>query len=194
MTRRLLLTLIIAVIAGATTVTASYAAFSGGSANASNQFDAGSVSVSDGHPAVTPITITDLRPGTTVSNCVPVTYGGSLSADLRQYATSSGALAPYIRIKVTRGTGLTGSWPSCTGFTADSADHIGAGAGVVYDGALSSFPTTYAGATLDPTTASPETWTNLESHHYKYDVSITNTAAAQGLTGSMTITWEARNQ
>ena len=48
--------------------------------------------------------------------------------------------------------------------------------------------------THDPTNGSPETWTNLESHHYKYDISITNTAAAQGLTGSMAITWDARNQ
>jgi hypothetical protein len=152
------------------------------------------VSVTDGHAAVTPITITSLRPGTTISNCVPVTYGGSLSSDLRQYATTSGSLATYIQLKVTRGTGLSGAWSSCTGFSADATNYIGQGAGVVYNGAASSFPATFAAGTPDPTAGSPETWTNTETHAYQYDVSITNTTAAQGLTGSMSITWEARNQ
>jgi hypothetical protein len=194
MKRRLILGLIVTAAAGATAVGGSYAAFSRTTGDASNQFNAGSVSVTDGHAAVTPITITNLRPGTTISNCLPVTYGGSLSSSVRQYATTSGSLAPYIQLTVTRGTGLSAAWSACTGFSADATNYIGQGAGVVYSGALSSFPTTFAGATVDPTAGSPESWTNAETHAYKYDVSITNTAAAQGLSGSMTITWEAQNQ
>ena len=178
---------------GAVTVSGTYAAFSRTTGNQGNRLDAGSVTVSDGHPAATPISITNLRPGTTVSNCVAVTYTGSLPADLRQYATTSGALVPYVQIKVTRGNGLSAAWPSCTGFTADATNYIGQGAGVIYNGALSSIPTSAAAATRDPTNAAPETWTNPETHAYRYDISLTNTPAAQGLSGSTTITFRAEN-
>jgi predicted ribosomally synthesized peptide with SipW-like signal peptide len=193
MTRRLLLTVVLLGITGAVTVTGTYAAFSGTTASASNQFTAGSVSVSDGHAAATPISITDLRPGSTVANCIAVRHDGSVDADLRQYVTTSGALIPYVQLKVTRGSGLSAGWPSCTGFGADGTNYIGQGNGVVYNGALASFPTSSGGATLDPTAGSPEAWSNLETHAYQYEISLTNTAAAQGLSGSMTITWEAQN-
>lgn len=193
MTRRVLLTLLIVGLTGTVAATATYAAFSGTTASASNQFDSGSVTVTDGNAAATPIDISNLRPGTTVSNCVNVSYSGSLPADLRQYVTTSGALIPYVQIKVTRGSGLSGAWPTCTGFTADGTNYIGQGNGVIYNGAVSSFPASPGAATLDPTNAAPETWSNPESHGYRYDISLQNTTAAQGLSGSITITWQATN-
>jgi hypothetical protein len=175
------------------TITGTYAAFSNVTGSPGNRLTAGSVSVSDGHAAAAAISITNLRPGTTVSNCINVTYDGDVAADLRQYASRTGALVPYLNLKVTRGSGLSAGWPSCTGFTADSTTYAAAN-GVVYNGTLSSFPTSAGAATLDPTNASPETWSPGESHAYQYDLSVTNSAAAQGLSGSMTITWELRNQ
>ncbi|MEA2445203.1 MAG: hypothetical protein QOJ12_2495 [Thermoleophilales bacterium] len=193
MKRRLLLTVLVLALFAGVTITGTYAAFSNASANTGNHMTAGSVSVSDGHTAATAISITTLRPGTTVSNCINVTYDGDVAAGLRQYMSTSGTLVPYLNLKVTRGSGLSAGWPSCTGFTADSTTYAAA-TGVIYNGALSSFPTSAGTATLDPTTASPETWSPGESHAYQYDISVTNTAAAQGLTGSTTITWEVRNQ
>lgn len=193
MMRRLLLTLLVLGVTGAITVTGTYAAFSGATANASNQFTAGSVTISDGHAAATPISITNLRPGSTATNCIAVRHDGSVNADVRQFASTSGTLIPYVQLKVTRGTGLSAGWPACTGFSADATNYIGQGNGVVYNGALSSFPTSSGTATLDPTNASPETWSNLETHAFQYEISLTDTTAAQGLSGSMTITWEAQN-
>jgi hypothetical protein len=193
MKRRLLLTALVVAGFGAVTITGTYAAFSRTTANPSNQFTAGSLAVTDGHVAATPISITGLRPGSTASNCIEVTNGGNVDATLRQYASSSGSLASYIQVKVTRGTGLSGAWPACTGFSADGTNYIGQGNGVLYNGALSSFPASYAAATTDPTNGSPETWTSSESHAYRYDITLTNTTAAQGLSGSLTITWQARS-
>lgn len=193
MKRRVLMTVLVLVTFAGATIAGTFAAFGNVTASSGNHLTAGSVSVSDGHAAATAITITGLRPGTTASNCVDVTYDGSVAADLRQYASTSGTLVPYLNLKVTRGSGLSAAWPSCTGFTADSATYAAAN-GVIYNGTLASFPASAGSATLDPTNASPETWLPGESHAYQYDVSVTNTAAAQGLTGSMTITWEARNQ
>ena len=193
MTRRILLTLLVVGVAGTMAATGTYAAFSGTTASNSNELTAGSVAISDGHAAAAPITITDLRPVAPVTNCLAVRHDGTVDSDVRQYASTSGALIPYLQLKVTRGTGLSAAWPSCTGFTADGTDYIGQGNGVVYNGSLSSFPTSSGTATLDPTTGSPETWSNLETHAFRYEISVTNTAAAQGLSGSITITWEAQS-
>ena len=193
MKRRLLLTALVLAGFAAVTITGTYAAFSKTSANSSNQFTAGSLSLTDGHAAATAISITGLRPAAPASNCMLVANGGNVSASLRQYASSSGSLTPYLQLKVTRGSGLSGAWPLCTGFTADGTDYVGQGSGVVYNGALSSFPASYATATTDPTNGSPATWAGGESHAYKYEISVSNTAAAEGLTGSLTITWEARS-
>ena len=192
--RRVLLTLIITGIAGAIAGTATYAAFSGPTANSGNEFTAGSVTVTDSHPTATPVvTISNLRPGTTSQTCIAVTYSGSLAADLRQYAVSTGALKPYLNLKVIRGSGLSAAFPSCTGFGADSTDYIGSGNGVVYDGTLASFPATAGAAGLDPTSGAAETWTTSESHSYMYEISVQNTAAAQGLTGDITFYWEPQS-
>ena len=193
MKRRLLLTVLVLAMSAGMTITGTYAAFSNVTASSGNQVTAGSVSVSDGHAAATAISISNLRPGTTASNCINVTYDGNVAADLRQYVSTSGTLVPYLNLKVTRGSGLSAGWPSCTGFTPDSVTYAAAN-GVIYNGTLSSFPTSAGAATLDPTNASPETWSPGESHAYQYDVSVTNTAAAQGLSGSMTISWEVRSQ
>jgi hypothetical protein len=76
----------------------------------------------------------------------------------------------------------------------DTADYGYGPNGVVYEGALSSFPSSYAGGIVDPTPASAETWTPSESHSYRYAISLNDDPAAQGLSSSATFRWEARNQ
>ena len=53
-----------------------------------------------------------------------------------------GALGPYVNLKIEPGTQVTPSFPSCTGFVADAT-------GAIFDAALSTFPTTYAGGISD---------------------------------------------
>ena len=56
---------------------------------------------------------------------------------------------------ITRGTIATPTFDSCTGFTADAANYIGAGAGVIYDGKLADYPTSYAAGIVDPDSDAP---------------------------------------
>lgn len=70
---------------------------------------------------------------------------------------------------------------------------MGAGAGVVYSGTLQSFPDDYTSGLVDPTPGSPESWTNGETHTYKFVVSVQDNNSAQGKNATQTFTWEARN-
>ena len=80
------------------------------------------------------------------------TYGGTVPADVRVYGSVSGGLAGYLTLTVTRGT-IAGApaAKSCTSFVADSTDYLSKGAGVIYSGNLSAFPTSAASALVDPT-------------------------------------------
>ena len=63
------------------------------------------------------------------------------------YDTVGGTgLATYLNLTVTRGTiSGTPAAGSCTGFTADTTAWSGAGAGVIYNGTLASFPASTPG-------------------------------------------------
>jgi hypothetical protein len=63
----------------------------------------------------------------------------------------------------------------------------------MYNGTLANWPTSAASAQVDPTAASPETWTTGETHGYQFQVTLLNNNAAQGLTGTETFTFEADN-
>ena len=95
---------------------------------------------------------------------------------------------------MTRGTfSGTPSAGSCTGFTADATNYNGNGAGVVYSGLLSAFPTTTGTAFDDPKTSSVATWNSGDKHGYKVVLSLPAgaDAAAQGKTATASITWLA---
>jgi hypothetical protein len=114
---------------------------------------------------------------------------GSLNADVKLYTPSSiGALGPYVNLKIEPGSQSSPSFPSCTGFTADGA--------AIFDGALSTFPTTYAGGVADNPGAS-SAWTNGDAVVYRVTAALSASApdSAQGATtGLHTLRWEARNQ
>ena len=74
----------------------------------------------------------------------------------------------------------------------------GSGAGVVYSGLLSAYPSTWAAGVVDPNNcgAPPcpaESWTNPTNRVYKFAITLANDNNAQGLSSSATFTWEARN-
>lgn len=194
MPRKLLLAVLALVAIGVTAGSATYAAFSGTTGNSGNTFAAGSVVLADNDSSASLLTLSSAKPGNSDTGCIRVTYTGSLAATVRLYASVSGSLPQYLNVTVTRGTDSSPSFDSCTNFTADGTNYIGAGAGVIYSGTLSAFPTTYAAGIVDPTSGSPATWTNPTSRSYRISVSLANNAAAQALSGSASFTWEARNQ
>ena len=65
---------------------------------------------------------------------------------------------------------------------------------MIYQGALSGFPATYAGGIVDPIPGSPETWTASEARVYRFAVTLADDNAAQGQSATASFSWEARNQ
>jgi len=181
------------VVAGAAT----WSSFAQTTANPSNSFSAGTVAISD-NDAGTTLSIPALSPGVSSSGCIKVTYTGSLASAVRMYASTTGALAQYLNLTITRGTQTSPTFPSCTGFSADSANYIGAGAGVMYSGTLSNLASTYTNfaSGLVDAPGSPQTWSAGSARSYMLTVSLPAGApsAAQGLSSTATFTWEAQNQ
>ena len=197
--RRTRLLLMGMVLAGMTAITAgvTYGAFTRATGNASNTVSAGTVTLGDNDGGAAALSLSSAIGGASTTNCIQVTATGSLPSDVRAYAGVTGTLAPYLRLKVTRGTDPSPSFGSCTGFTADSCNYQGAGAGVLYDGLLSAYPASYAAAAVDPGTCAgaAESWTTGEAHSYKLEVSFAGTdSTAEGKSSTATFRWEARNQ
>jgi hypothetical protein len=192
--RKWFLSLSVVTVAAGVAGTASFAAFSASSENPNNDYSAGTVLIGDNDAGATMVTLTGGDAGNSSSGCILVTYSGTLASTVRLYATTTGDIAPYITLKVTRGTDASPSFPSCTGFTPDGTDYLGQGNGVIYNGTLSSFPTTYAAGQVDPTSGSPAAWNTSEAHAYKLTVTLSSDPAGQGTSGTASFFWEARNQ
>lgn len=161
--------------------------YSLGASNSGDSFKAGTVALSNNSSGSAPVSLSNAVPtqNDTSTGCVTVTYGGSLSANVRMYASSlsDGGLAPYLNVTVTHGSfsGAAPAYPSCTSFVADSG-------GQIYSGTLAAFPTSFA------TGVGNLTWSNGSSHVYEIQVQLQDTTSAKGKNASATFTWEAQNQ
>jgi hypothetical protein len=179
---------ILVVAAAATTVGVTYAAFTAVVSNAGNSVSSATVEIADNDGGSAMLALANATPGSSDTSCIRVNYSGSLSSTVRLYGTVTGTLAPHLILTVTRGTDSAPSFDSCTNFTADATDHIGAGPGVIWSGLLSTFPSTWAGGVVDPAT-----WTTSEAHSYRFVVSPVDRDAAEGLSSTFAPSWEARN-
>jgi hypothetical protein len=190
--RKLLRSLIVLSVVAACVAAGTFSAFSASTSNAANSFAAGTVAIgdNDGGGAVA---LPGLTAGDNVTGCIAVTYTGTLDAGVRLYASLSGTLGPYMTLTVTRGTDPTPAFSSCTSFTPDTTNYLGLGPGVLYNGLVSGFPTTYATGIVDPLSGSPETWTTSEQHSYRFSITVANNLQAQGKSETTGFTWEARN-
>jgi len=192
--RKVALTLVLLLMLGAFGV-ATWSAFSSTTANTGNSFTAGTVTIADNDAAAAMFSMTGMTPSSTETACIKVSYTGTLTSNVRLYGTTTGTgLDPYINLTVTRGTYSSDpGFDSCTNFTADSTDYIGSGAGIMYSGTLTAYTDSYVAGTVDPTSGSPEAWTNGENHVYEFVVTVADNNSAQGLNATQTFTWEARN-
>ena len=191
--RRMLGTVVVVGLLAGATAGVGWSAFFSTPSNSGNSFAAGTVSIQDNDAGTAMLALTSAGPADGDTSCLQVTYTGSLAATVRLYASVTGTLAQYLTLTVTRGTSSAPTFDSCTSFAADATNYIGAGAGVVYSGALSSLPSSYAAGIVDPTAGSPESWTSSEAHSYRLAVTLASDTAAQGLSAAATLTWEARN-
>jgi hypothetical protein len=171
-----------------------FSAFSSTTSSASNQFATGTVTLADNDLGASLYSISNAKPGESASKCIKVSYTGSLDADVRLFTTSTvGSLGPYIDLTITPGTQSSSSFPSCTGFVADSG-------GALYSGTLAAFGTaknSYANGVVDYPGTSATKWATNDSVVYQITATLQSAApdAAQGLTtGATTFNWEAHNQ
>src|SRR5439155_26116660 len=126
------------VVAGAGT----FSAFSATTANSGNSFAAGTVVISDSDSGSTMLSLSNAKPTDTSTGFLTVTSTGSLTSNVHLYASLTGSVGTYLNLTVTRGSGTSGV--SCTSFSGDGTNYFGNGAGVIYSGLLSAYPTTYA--------------------------------------------------
>jgi hypothetical protein len=183
-----------AAIAAGSTCVGAYAAFRATVANSADTYASGTVALSDNDAGTAMFTsLTSAAPSDSETSCIKVRYDGTLASGIRLYGTIGGALAPYLTLTVTRGTDPTPAFDTCATFSPDATNYIGSGNGVIYSGALGSFPTTYAGGIVDPTSGSPAIWTQNEEHVYRFTLTLDSNTAGQGQTASAGFTWEARN-
>jgi hypothetical protein len=177
-----------------------YAAFTKTTANYSDTYAAGTVILANNSAGAALLSLTNAVPtlaSQTDTGCITVTYTGSLPANVRLYATVGGTgLATYLGVTVTRGS-FSPSAPayrSCTNFVADATTYVaGQAPGVIYNGTLAGFGSSYAAGLVDPTAGTPASWTTGTSRVYKYTVLLQDTLAARGKNATASFSWEARN-
>src|SRR3954469_19470592 len=76
-------------VVGALVGVGTLSAFSSSTSNSGNNFDAGTVFISDNDAGSALYNVTNQKPGDTVTSCIKVTYGGSLAANVHLYTASS---------------------------------------------------------------------------------------------------------
>ena len=170
-----------------------FGAFTSTTSNANNELAAGTVAISDNDSNTAMYSVSNQKPGDSVTRCIRVTYTGSLPANVRLYTTSTiGALGPHVNLTVTPGTMPVGTaYPQCTGFVADGA--------ALFNGTLSGFATThnsYASGLVDFPGATTS-WATSNTVVYQFTVALSASApdtVQAATTGQHTYTWEAQNQ
>jgi hypothetical protein len=187
---RMLAILLLLVAAAVPFINSTFSLFKVQNAHA-NGFDAGTVVVkNDNNTTNTALPAsTAMKPGDSTSECLNVTYAGSLPAQVRIYHNSTNtSLERYVKLTVTRGTLSSPNGTSCDSFVPATAD------GAIYSGNLDALPTTYDSGVSD---SSEPVWSpgdiTPNTRAYKLTAIIEDTNEAQGLNMQNTITWEARN-
>ena len=162
-------------------VTASLAAFSDTTDNSGNNWSAGTVILTDDDAGSAMFIVSDMAPLATVTECIVVTYSGSLlPADVNLYGVSGGTgLDAYLDVTVEEGSG--GIFGNCAGFTPTST---------IFTGTLTSFAATHTNFATGAGAWNPAA--NPESRTYQFTVTLQDNNAAQGLNATATFTWEAQ--
>jgi predicted ribosomally synthesized peptide with SipW-like signal peptide len=187
-TRKALLSLLLLGAVGSVAGFGTWSAFTATTTNTGNSYTAGSVQISQHAGATTLYTGAHQSPSATTTGCVRVTYGATLPATVKLYASSITNGSSF-HLKVERGSGLTtlDNTMSCAGFTAAST---------AFDADMSTVPTTYA-AGIDGKAAAAA-WAQNDSIDYRFTITVIddstpNAHTTELGTGTHSFTWEARS-
>ena len=163
---------------------ATNAAFSAQTDNQSNQFAAGTVTLTDNDGGSALFTVTDMVPGQTEIGCIEVTYSGSLNPEVRTFGAVTGGdgLEAFLDLTIERGDG------DCTTFGTSTAVWTNGTDGDL--GVFAATATNYASGVdaWQPTGGAPN-----DTVPYRFTVTLQDDNGAQGLSSAVTFTWEAQN-
>ena len=184
--RKVLLT---TAVVGATAAVAglgAFAAFTATTSNTGNSITTGTVAISDNDAGVALYTLPAVGPGSSVTRCIRVTYSGSLGANVHLYRSNTVTNGTQFNIQVERGSGLSGAFPTCTGFTA---------AGIVYNGDLQTLGTDWGSG---PDARGGAAWATNDVVDYRFTISVPDDPTPNAHTtpvssSAHSFTWEARN-
>lgn len=190
---KLLVSLLLVGLLGTVAGMGVFSAFSSTTTNSNNTFSAGSVTIADNDSNAALYSVTNKKPGDSVTSCIKVTYTGTLSSDVHIYTLNTiNAFGQYIDLTITPGTQASPSFPSCTGFVADAG-------GALYTGTLLNFGTTknsYANGVVDYP-GSSSSWVTNDSVVYQFTATLqagTPDTQQGATTGLHDFNWEARSQ
>ncbi len=171
----------------------SQAAFSATTANGANNWNSGSVQLTDddGTSGVM-FNVSNIKPGQSGERCIVVTYNGSLAASVKLYGTTSNntTLAAYVQLTVESGTGSSfagSSGGTCTGFVSEAT--------IAPTDTLVNFGTTHTNFGNGAGSWSPTANNAGQTKVYRFAWSLPSNApdAAQNKSATATFTWEAQN-
>jgi hypothetical protein len=175
------------ILSAGATWRASSAVFTATTANGADTFATGNVALVDNDSAAAMFTVSGMKPGSTGQSCITVTYNGSLAAGVRLYGTSPSAtnsLDGQINLQVEESTASSTFGASCTGFTSPTT---------LYNGAMSTFGTTYTQYSNGLSTWAPSGSGQVHSYRFTYTLSSSAPNSVMSSTASITFTWEANN-
>jgi hypothetical protein len=163
---------------------ASYAAFSGTTSNAGNNWTAGTVSLSDDDSNGAMFSVPAAKGGDTGSKCIEVTYTGNLASTVKLYLADAdladNGLGQYITLQIDEGDG--GTFADCTGFSGTNR----------WNGTLAAFNSTpHNTFATGIGTFAPSN--NGDKKVYKFTYTVSNNAGAQGKDVTAKFTWEAQS-
>lgn len=190
---KLLMTLLVVGAIGSVAGFGAFSAFSSQTTNAANSFAAGTVNLTDNDSGAAMYSVANRKPGQSVTQCIKLTYDGTLASDVKLYTLSTiNAVGAYIDLTVEKGTATGATFPGCGTFTSEST---------VYTGTLGGFATaknSYAnGVAAFP--GSQTQWNQNDTLVYRFTLTLQDDNNANGgasalSSGNHTFTFEARNQ
>ena len=163
----------------------SQAAFTANVSNPGNSFTAGKVSVTSTGSGSATFSVTGLKPGSSGSQCVDVTYTGNIAASVKMYG------ANYVNTDASAGAGQLAAVITLTISTGAGANCAAPGAQTqIYSGSLHTFGTTITTFGTGIGTFTPSTNGTIKPYTVAYSVGNDNTA--QGDIGQVDFVWESQ--
>ena len=154
-----------------------------------NIVGAGTVDLVDDDSGSVMFNVSTLVPGDTVTNCIVVTYQGTVPdpSAVKLYSggfTDSGDFADYLNLTIDEGTG--GSFGDCTGFVSSSTIESG--------GTLTDFDTAHTGYGTGAGVWDPSSTPESRTYRVSFELDAATPDAEEGESVSaLVFTWEVQS-